>query len=237
MQTAKRPRNGLLSDPDPAKPRASRAGQIEMSFDLTSMGPGGIIIIVLLTLSALSIALIVVKTVQLMPARSGTARRENALKEWAAGNKDQARATVAVGKSPADRVMSYAMKSLIDGFTGPALHTELLRRGNEEFAKMNSLIRVLELIAMISPLLGLLGTVLGMIVSFQALEMAQGAANASVLAGGIWQALLTTAVGLLVAIPAAVAATLLSARAESGAQMIENAVGRLMLVEENPNAA
>lgn len=102
---------------------------------------------------------------------------------------------------------------------------------------MNSLIRVLELIAMISPLLGLLGTVMGMIQSFQALEMAQGAANASVLAGGIWQALLTTAVGLLVAIPAAVGATLLASRAESAAQMIENSVGRLMLVEENPNAA
>lgn len=133
--------------------------------------------------------------------------------------------------------MAYAMKSLASGFNGATLNAELLRRGNEEFAKMNSLIRVLELIAMISPLLGLLGTVMGMIQSFQALELAEGAANASILAGGIWQALLTTAVGLLVAIPAAVGATLLSARAESAAQMIENAVGRLMLVEENPNAA
>ncbi len=208
-----------------------------MSFDLGSLGPGGMIIIVLLLLSALSLALIVVKTIQLMPARSGVAQREEAIAQWVADQKDQAQAAVQTGKSPADRVMSYAMKSLASGFKGPALNAELLRRGNEEFAKMNSLIRVLELIAMISPLLGLLGTVLGMIVSFQALEMAQGAANASVLAGGIWQALLTTAVGLLVAIPAAVGATLLSARAESAAQMIENAVGRLMLVEENPNAA
>ena len=208
-----------------------------MSFDLGSLGPGGMIIIVLLLLSALSLALIVVKTIQLMPARSGVAKREEAITQWVADQKDQAQAAVQTGKSPADRVMSYAMKSLASGFKGPALNAELLRRGNEEFAKMNSLIRVLELIAMISPLLGLLGTVLGMIVSFQALEMAQGAANASVLAGGIWQALLTTAVGLLVAIPAAVGATLLSARAESAAQMIENAVGRLMLVEENPNAA
>lgn len=208
-----------------------------MSYDLTSLGAGGYIIIVLLALSALSLALIVVKAIQLWPARSGAARREDALAQWAKGNKEQAHSAVSTGKSPADRVMSYAMKSLQGGFSGPALTTELLRRGNEEFARMNSLIRVLELIAMISPLLGLLGTVLGMIQSFQALEMAQGAANASVLAGGIWQALLTTAVGLLVAIPAAVGATLLSARAESAAQMIENAVGRLLLVEENPNAA
>lgn len=208
-----------------------------MSFDLDTLGAGGPIILVLLVLSALSLALIVVKTVQLWPARAGAARREEAVEHWAKGQKDQAQAALSRTRSPADRVMSYAMKSLAGGFRGPALHTELLRRGNEEFARMNSMIRVLELIAMIAPLLGLLGTVLGMIQSFQSLEMAQGSANASVLAGGIWQALLTTAVGLLVAIPAAVGATLLSARAESAAQMIENSVGRLLLVDENPNAA
>ncbi|MCX7561214.1 MotA/TolQ/ExbB proton channel family protein [Sulfitobacter sp. F26204] len=208
-----------------------------MSFDPGGLGAGGIIIVVLALLSALSLTLIVVKTLQLLPARSGAVRREEAIGLWAAGNKDQAEAAVANGKSPADRVMAYAMKSLASGFKGATLHAELLRRGNEELARMNSLLRVLELIAMISPLLGLLGTVMGMIQSFQALEMAQGAANASVLAGGIWQALLTTAVGLLVAIPAAVGASLLSSRAESAAQMIENSVGRLMLVEENPDAA
>ena len=207
-----------------------------MSYDLSTLGAGGAIIAVLLVLSALSLALIVVKTVQLWPARAGAARRDEALKLWANGSKSEAQSAVSAGKSPADRVMVYAMEALSKGFKGAPLATELLRRGNEEFARMNSMIRLLELIAMISPLLGLLGTVLGMIQSFQALEMAQGAANASVLAGGIWQALLTTAVGLLVAIPAAVGATLLSARAESGAQMIENAIGRLMLVEENPNA-
>ncbi|MGC1506393.1 MAG: MotA/TolQ/ExbB proton channel family protein [Sulfitobacter sp.] len=208
-----------------------------MSFDLGSLGAGGIIIVVLGCLSALSLTVIIFKIIQLLPARSGVARRETAIFFWASGEKDQAQAAVKEGKSPADRVMAYAMKSLASGFSGSPLNGELLRRGNEEFARMNSMIRVLELIAMISPLLGLLGTVMGMIQSFQALEMAQGAANASILAGGIWQALLTTAVGLLVAIPAAVGATLLSARAESAAQMIENSVGRLMLVEENPNAA
>ena len=91
---------------------------------------------------------------------------------------------------------------------------------------------MLELIAMISPLLGLLGTVLGMIQSFQELALAEGAANASVLAGGIWQALLTTAAGLIVAIPAAIAATLLSARVDTVAQRIEATVGRLFAIED-----
>ena len=59
----------------------------------------------------------------------------------------------------------------------------------------------LGIIASVSPLLGLLGTVVGMIKVFTAL-MIEGAGNANVLAGGISQALITTAAGLSVAIPA-----------------------------------
>lgn len=53
----------------------------------------------------------------------------------------------------------------------------------------------------IAPLLGLLGTVFGMIKAFMAVENLGGRVNAAVLAGGIWEAMLTTAFGLLVAIP------------------------------------
>mgnify|MGYP000049769077 CR=1 FL=1 len=202
---------------------------------LETLGSGGPIILVLAVLSLLSLALIVVKILQLWPVRSGSALRARAFEQWKSGDKHGARQTVEGGKSPADRVTAYAMKALAAGFRGPALEAELTRRGNEEVAEMGSLIRLLELIAMVSPLLGLLGTVLGMIQSFQQLEMAEGAANASVLAGGIWQALLTTAAGLLVAIPAAVAAGLLSARIDRAAQGIESAVGELMLTDQNPN--
>lgn len=59
----------------------------------------------------------------------------------------------------------------------------------------------LGIVASICPLLGLLGTVVGMIKVFTAL-MLEGAGNANVLAGGISQALITTAAGLSVAIPA-----------------------------------
>ena len=53
-----------------------------------------------------------------------------------------------------------------------------------------------------APLLGLLGTVLGMIEAFRQLEAAGTRVNPSLLAGGIWEALITTAAGLVVAIPA-----------------------------------
>jgi biopolymer transport protein ExbB len=86
-------------------------------------------------------------------------------------------------------------------------------------------------VAVIGPLVGLLGTVTGMIQSFQDLAAAEGAANASVLADGIWEALLTTAAGLVVAIPAAVAATLFNVRIEKATQKIELAVGELIVIE------
>lgn len=199
------------------------------------LGTGGPIIGVLAALSLVSLTLIMVKVLQLWTVRSGVAMREAAFRQWAEGDKHAAQKAVAAGKSPADRVTAYAMAALAKGFRGPRLESELVRRGNAEMARMNGMIRAIELIAMISPLLGLLGTVLGMIQSFQQLALAEGAANASVLAGGIWQALLTTAAGLLVAIPAAVGAGLLSARIESAAQAIENAVGELLLIDDNPN--
>lgn len=199
---------------------------------LENLGTGGPIIAILGLLSLLSLTVIVVKVIKLASVRAGGSARDAAFVQWSGGDRQAAQQAVAAGKSPADRVCAYAMQALIDGFKGPALMAELTRRGNLEFAAMNSWLRVLELIAMISPLLGLLGTVTGMIQSFQELELAQGAANASVLAGGIWQALLTTAAGLVVAIPAAIGASLLSGRAEAGAQSIENAVGRLMVLEE-----
>jgi len=82
---------------------------------------------------------------------------------------------------------------------------EVARLAAHELAALRGGLRPLELIVTIAPLIGLLGTVLGMIDAFQALETSGGQADPSVLAGGIWEALLTTAAGMAVAIPAAVA--------------------------------
>lgn len=83
---------------------------------------------------------------------------------------------------------------------------EVMKEAMEEAASqvshdMERYLTSLGIIASISPLLGLLGTVVGMINVFTAL-MLEGAGNANVLAGGISQALITTAAGLSVAIPA-----------------------------------
>lgn len=193
---------------------------------------GGPIVAILGVLSIASLALIVVKILRLRGVTAGQVQRAAALDLWSSGDRVAAMAAVEQGRSPADRITLLAMKGLLAGTRRPVLDSDLEWRGNAEMADMGHGIRVLELIAMVSPLLGLLGTVLGMIQSFQELALAQGAANASVLAAGIWQALLTTAAGLIVAIPAAVAATLLASRIERAGQMIEASVGQLFAIED-----
>ncbi|MEM6276251.1 MAG: MotA/TolQ/ExbB proton channel family protein [Pseudomonadota bacterium] len=76
-------------------------------------------------------------------------------------------------------------------------------------------LRVLDLTAQLAPLLGLFGTVLGMIDAFRTLQEAGTTADPSLLAGGIWVALMTTAVGLCVAIPASVLLTWFDARLDA----------------------
>lgn len=74
--------------------------------------------------------------------------------------------------------------------------------GRQEISKLEKGLAVLASISGIAPLLGFLGTVTGMITAFMTIEDLAGSANPSDLAGGIWEALLTTAFGLIVGIPA-----------------------------------
>lgn len=74
--------------------------------------------------------------------------------------------------------------------------------GSQEIGKLEKGLSFLATIAGIAPLLGFLGTVTGMISAFMTIQDLAGAANPSDLAGGIWEALITTAFGLMVGIPA-----------------------------------
>lgn len=82
------------------------------------------------------------------------------------------------------------------------LRTDLVRReGSIQLERVEKRLRVLAAISHLAPLLGLLGTVTGMVAAFATIEGLKQAANPADLAGGIWEALLTTVFGLVVAIP------------------------------------
>jgi biopolymer transport protein ExbB len=85
-------------------------------------------------------------------------------------------------------------------------------------------LRPLAVIARISPLLGLLGTVLGLVEAFIAFSSGGGQPNPAMLADGIWQALLTTVAGLAVAIPAILAHEWCESKADEQAFLIKQAL-------------
>jgi biopolymer transport protein ExbB len=76
--------------------------------------------------------------------------------------------------------------------------------GREEVFHLERGLSILASVGGVAPMLGFLGTVTGMIAAFQVIEQANGIVNPASLAGGIWEALLTTAFGLIVGIPALV---------------------------------
>ena len=109
--------------------------------------------------------------------------------------------------------------------------------GVREVPRLEKNLAVLATVAHISPLLGLLGTVTGMIRAFRVIERLEGLVNPSDLAGGIWEALLTTAFGLMVAIPAYVGYNYLVHRVGGMVQEMETSATEVVnLLSESPDA-
>jgi len=98
----------------------------------------------------------------------------------------------------------------------------------DEIPRMERHMNLLVTIAYITPLLGLLGTVLGMIDAFQIIQIKGAFVNAVGLSGAIWQALLTTAAGLCVAIPCHIAYNYLVTRIQTVVLEIEKASSEII---------
>ncbi len=90
----------------------------------------------------------------------------------------------------------------------------IVDQGRQEMGKLQKGMVVLETVASVSPLLGLLGTVLGMIKVFREISEV-GVGQGNLLAGGISEAILTTGAGLFIAIPSLVFFNYFSSKAES----------------------
>lgn len=136
------------------------------------------------------------------------ARAERAVDLWQNWRDGEAQALAAGGRGLRARLAAAAMQQVSEGRRNDAeAREEVVRIAKGQLAEARSGLRALELIATIAPLLGLFGTVLGMIAAFQQLQASGARADPSALAGGIWEALLTTAAGMAVAIPASAALT------------------------------
>jgi biopolymer transport protein ExbB len=115
-------------------------------------------------------------------------------------------------RSPVSEIFAAAVRK----WGRPSVEVEqaIIDAGERVTNNLRRYLRVLNGVSTISPLLGMLGTVLGMIRAFNAIATADAMGNPEMLAGGISQALITTAAGLSVAIPALIAYLYFSGRVD-----------------------
>lgn len=173
---------------------------------------GGPVLVILLAISIFTLALVLLKAWQYAGAHVGRRRHlQNALNAW--DNGDGAGAQAALGKSKHFLAPVVALGIEMGGRPGVADRLE--SEAEQRLAPLENGFRVLDTVAQLAPLLGLLGTVIGMIEAFQALQDAGSQVDPSALAGGIWVALLTTAAGLSVAMPTSIALSWFEARIDA----------------------
>jgi len=164
---------------------------------------GGSVMYILLGLSVLSLTIVFERAWSLRRSvvipLSEVNLIEKAVRE---GNVKQAMEACQTHNTAMSRILWVALANR--GVRRSVMKEILEESGRQEVAHLERFIGALGLIAAIAPLLGLLGTVIGMIEVFQQISLV-GVGKADVLAGGISKALNTTAFGLVVAIPSIVA--------------------------------
>ncbi|WP_418591782.1 MotA/TolQ/ExbB proton channel family protein [Ponticoccus sp. (in: a-proteobacteria)] len=179
---------------------------------------GGPVVLLLCGLSVVVLTVVLYKLWQFSAAGVGRHKAlQEAVDHWDAGQRAEARQAL-------DRSRSYLRPVLAMALDGQADAARLDAEAETRFAKLERGFRVLDSIAQLAPLLGLFGTVLGMIAAFQALQEAGSQVDPSILAGGIWVALMTTAVGLAVAMPTAVVLAWFEARMDAERVLAQRAL-------------
>lgn len=200
---------------------------------------GGPIVYILILLSIYALGLILYKFHKFYKVNyfRGDALK-GSIELWISDKRKEAYAEINAMDHPESEVISFTMYQLlknkkIDSKIESDLKEEITRLSDERINYYNSKLNSLQVIASIAPLLGLLGTVFGMIDAFQQMELAGKNVDPSVLSGGIWEALLTTAAGLSVAIPIVVAESYFRSLVFRFKSNLENSVTRVLTAHIN----
>lgn len=163
---------------------------------------GGPVFLIIVALSIVALTIIMVKIFQFMLCGIfSPASAKKGLELWRAGERSAALNAVSKRKNAVCIVLRHAMQIEAKFSDEALLREEIERISSSAFYQLRRFIKPLEFIAQTAPLLGLLGTVIGMIYAFKVLQEGGSNVDASLLAGGIWVALLTTAAGLTLAVP------------------------------------
>jgi len=161
---------------------------------------GGILMVPIVACSILALAIILERFWTLRPSRVAPAQTINELWRWIKKKELNGRKLKALqGSSPLGRILAGGLMNAKHG--REIMKESIEHEASQVIHDLERFLNPLGTVATITPLLGLLGTVIGMIKVFAEIQLA-GVGNAGNLAGGISEALITTAAGLSVAIPA-----------------------------------
>lgn len=165
---------------------------------------GGFLMYPLLLLSIYVVAIIIYKIMEFSKKQIFKYDfADQAIEEIRTGDIDKCENILSNSNSPLARVMETAIGlKLFANLPSERIEPEIERVGMNELQKLQEHLRGLEIVAGIAPLIGLLGTVIGMVKAFAQLAESETRIDPAMLAGGIWEALITTIGGLVVAIPA-----------------------------------
>ena len=202
------------------------------------LAKGGPVVYILLALSVYVLSIVIYKLHILSKVNFFRFDvTQDSLAMWLDNKKEDAYKAISKDIHPQKEVVSFTMYHLLKNNITQAkeryLREEVLRLSQERLEYYDSNLATLKVIAMVAPLLGLLGTVFGMIDAFQQMEIAGNNINPSTLSGGIWEALLTTAVGLSVAIPTVLFESYFRATNEKLKINIEHSVTKLLTAHMN----
>ena len=196
---------------------------------------GGPVVAVLLAVSVFTTALIFYKIWQYSAAGVGRHKAlSRAVDAWDEGRMDEASGHLQRSQSYLRPVIDLAMEH---GASDALARERADAEAETRFAKLERGLNLMDTIAQLAPLLGLFGTVLGMIEAFQKLQNAGNSVDPSLLAGGIWVALLTTAAGLAVAMPTSLILSWFEARMRRERVFANTALRRVCAPAQTSDAA
>lgn len=190
---------------------------------------GGPVVALLLVMSVLAAAIVVVKLYQFQRTRLGERRLPaEVVRLYRAGRQQEALRAAQQSVNPVARLLTLAIGGRMRShLPEQQVREEVYRVAADLLETLRAYLRPLEVIASLAPLLGLFGTVLGMIEAFRQLQAAGARVDPAALSGGIWEALLTTAVGLAVAIPVVAMVNYFDRRLTRLAHDMNNAVSQI----------
>ena len=163
------------------------------------MGKGGIMMYPIFLASIIAFAIIIERLIFFKKSKENPEDILQAIKDLVNNKRSRTLDSSQINEGPVSRMLAIGVEAQKDPLW--KLEEKLAVNGREEIQGLRKNLRGLEVIATISPLMGLLGTVMGMVKAFNKVAQYKGQVDPSLLAGGIWEALLTTAAGLAIAIP------------------------------------